>query len=185
MVALLLGMARAVVAGAGREGLDPGGDPLPSRCPYCAVGGVPHWTRNGYYWRYAGDEAAPNRKIAIARWWCKIYQRTFSLLPDALLPRCSRQTGQVLTWLGRLWVDGVGLNTLARQLQVARGTLRGLQRRFRRVVSLLRLPSQEAALPPARFLQRLTALPRPTMLGLFRQWKEREPKHSIVGIYRR
>jgi len=146
---------------------------------------MPHWTRSGYYWRYAGDEADLSRKIAIARWQCKINRRTFSLLPDTLLPYCSRQTARVRAWLTVLCVEGVGVSTLARRVGVARGTLRGLLRRFRRVVSWLRLPSQEAALTPAGFLQRLTALQPPAMLGLFRQWKELEPKHSLVGIYRR
>lgn len=167
------------------EQLEPDGGPLPSRCPYCPATAAPHWIRWGCYRRYAGDHQDPNRKIAIARWRCKVTVRTFSLLPDALLPYCSLRTAWILAWLHALCVAGVGLCTLARQVGVARGTLRVLHARFQRVRPRLRLPHHEAALPTVAFLQGLAALEPAALTTLFRQWKECEPKHSIVGIYRR
>ncbi|MEW6753156.1 MAG: hypothetical protein AB1505_19580 [Candidatus Latescibacterota bacterium] len=161
------------------------GCPLPSRCPYCPPEAPPHWIRWGTYQRYAGDPQDRSRKIAIDRWCCKVTWRTFSLLPDALLPYCGLRTAWILAWLHALCVAGKALSPLARQVGVARSTLRGLQARFQHTVPQLRLPRHEAALPPAAFLHALAALPPSGVVGLFREWKEREPKHCLLGFYRR
>jgi len=167
------------------EQLPAPGCPLPSRCPYCPADAPRHWIRWGHYHRYAGDREDPSRKIAIDRWECKVQSRTFSLLPDALLPYHSWRTAWILAWLQALWIQGLGLSTLARRVGVARGTLRHVAARFHRTVPQLRLPGQEGALPPATFLEAL-ALPGPLSVALlFRQWKEREPKHCLLGFYRR
>jgi len=79
--------------------------PEPSRCPYCPAETPCHWIHWGHYQRYAGDPEDPSRKVAVPRYWCKIVTRTFSQLPDALLPYCSLRTGQVLEWLRALYVE--------------------------------------------------------------------------------
>jgi hypothetical protein len=157
----------------------------PSRCPYCPSDAPPHWTCWGSYWRYAGDPDDPCKRVAIPRRRCKFVKRTFSLPPDSLLPYCGIRTGAVLQRLHALFVQKEALNTLARRLQAARGTLRGLKARFLRVLPKLRLPSREGALGPAAFLEILARVPTADVADLFRDWKEREPKHSIVGIYLR
>jgi len=167
------------------EQLPAPGGPLPCRCPYCPADAPPHWIGWGHYHRYAGDRADPSRKIAIDRWCCKVQGRTFSLLPDALLPYHSWRTAWILAWLQALWVQGLGLSTLARQAGVARGTLRHVAARFQRTVPQLRLPGQEGARPPAAFLQALVVRGPVAVAELFRQWKEREPKHCLCGFYRR
>jgi hypothetical protein len=167
------------------EQLPEHGCPVPSRCPYCPPEAPPHWIRWGHYRRYAGDRQDPSRKIAIDRWCCKVTWRTFSLLPDALLPYCGFRTAWILAWLQALWLQGLGLSTLARQVGVARGTLRALQARFQHTVPQLRLPCHEAALPPAAFLHGLATLPPGAVVGLFRQWKEAAPKQSLLGFHRR
>jgi hypothetical protein len=123
--------------------------------------------------------------VAIPRYQCKIVARTFSLLPDALLPYCSVRTGRVLAWLQALYVEAAPLNRLAHQVEMARGTLRGLRARFQRALPQLRLPDQPAAWPPARFLEALRALDPSAIVALFRAWKECEPKHSVVGLHAR
>lgn len=157
----------------------------PSRCPYCPAATPPHWTRWGNYWRYAGDPDDPSKRVAIPRCRCKLVGRTFSLPPDCLLPYCGIRTGAVLERLHALFVRSVALNTLARQVHGARGTLRGLKARFLRALPKLRLPRHEGALGPAAFLGVLAHMPRSTVADLFRDWKEREPKHSILGVYLR
>lgn len=159
--------------------------PAPSRCPYCPVGTPPHWIRWGHYERYAGDPEQGTQKVAIPRYRCKIVVRTFSLLPDALLPYCSVRSGRVLAWLQALYVDATPLSRLAHRVEMARGTLRGLRVRFQRALPQLRLPGQPAAWPPARFLEALRALDASAIVVLFRVWKEREPKHSVVGLHPR
>lgn len=157
----------------------------PSRCPYCPVDAPPHWTGWGSYWRYAGDPDDPSKRVAIPRCWCKLVERTFSLPPDSLLPYCGIRTGAVLERLHALFVRNVALNTLARRLHAARGTLRGLKARFLRVLPKLRLPRHEGALGPAAFLDVLAQMPPSAVADLFRDWKEREPKHSILGVHLR
>lgn len=170
--------------------------PPPSRCPYCAVGTPIHWIRWGYYERYAGDPDDPSRRVAVPRYQCKFTERTFSLLPDALLPYCSLRTAIVLSCLHGLFVRKEPLSTLARRMTIRRSTLRHLSARYLRTVLLLRLPSRAGPLHAAAFLKVLIVDGRSTTTGspqetieaiihLFRTWKEREPKHSVVGIYAR
>ena len=159
--------------------------PPPSRCPYCPADAEPHWIGWGKYERYAGDPEDATLRVAVPRYRCKIVGRTFSLPPDNLLPYCSLRTALVLELLYALFVRRVGVNTLARASCLARGTLRCLKARFQRVVSVLRLPEYEGALSAAAFLEGLARKAPATVVALFRSWKEREPKHSIVGIYAR
>jgi hypothetical protein len=49
----------------------------------------------------------------------------------------------------------------------------------------LRLPPREGALSAAAFLEIVKEEAAATVIECFRAWKEREPKHSIVGIYAR
>ena len=163
--------------------LDPLTCPLPSRCPYCSAAAPLHWTRWGSYTRYSGDRRDRNHKVVVPRYWCKIKQRTFSLLPDGLLPYCGERTGCVLWWFHALFVHKAALSTLSRSVCVPRGTLRHLKARFLRTVSVLRLPWGEGALGAAAFLEALARTGSATVVDLFRSWKEREPKHCIVGIY--
>ena len=158
---------------------------LPTRCPYCPVDAPPHRTRWGSYQRYSGDRKDPNRKVSVRRYRCKIKRRTFSLLPDGLLPYCGERTGFVLMCLHALFVQKEALSTLSRRASVARGTLRHLRARFLRVASVLRLPEREGAFDAAGFLEVLADTAAATVVFLFRGWKEREPKHSVVGIYAR
>jgi len=158
---------------------------LPTRCPYCPADVPTHWTRWGSYKRYAGDRESPSRRVAVPRYRCKIQRRTFSLLPDGLLPYCGEKTGFVLLCLHALFVRKEALSTLSRRASVARGTLRHLRARFLSVVSVLRLPDREGVLDAAGFLEVLADTATATVIDLFRSWKEREPKHSVVGIYAR
>lgn len=124
------------------------------------------------------------------RYQCKFTGRTFSLLPDELLPYCGLRTPVVLSSLQALFLgeDGtlpVALSTLARTSFVPRGTLRRLRARYLRAAPRLRLSQQEGVLGGGAFLNVLLQRSAPTLFDLFRTWKEREPKHSIVGIYAR
>lgn len=159
--------------------------PEPSRCPYCPIDAPAHWIHWGSYQRYAGDPQDPCKRVDVARYWCKIVRRTFSLLPDALLPYCGIRTGHLLQELYGLFVKAIALNTLARRAGRARGTLRDLKAGFLRVLPKLRLPRHEGALHAAAFLAMLSDMEPSAVADLFRSWKEREPKHSIVGIYLR
>jgi hypothetical protein len=123
--------------------------------------------------------------VAIPRYRCKLTRRTFSLLPDGLLPYCGERTGRVLGWLYALCVQKAALSTLSRTVGVARGTLRHLKARFVPTAQLLRLPEHEGALSPAAFMKSLAREGAAAVVALFRRWKECEPKHSIVGIYAR
>lgn len=178
-------MSLAVFASVAFSTLGPRAWRDPSRCPYCPVDALPHWTCWGSYSRYAGDPDDPSKRVAIPRCWCKLVGRTFSLPPDCLLPYCGIRTGSVLERLYALFVRDVALNTLARRLCAARGTLRGLKARFLRVLPKLRLPGHEGALGPAAFLEVLAQMPPSAVANLFRAWKEREPKHSPLGFYLR
>ncbi len=159
--------------------------PAPTRCPYCPRHTPPHWIRWGCYERWAWAPGQAARKVRVPRYQCKIVQRTFSLLPDSLLPYRCVGAGVILTWLHALFVDGVPLSPLARQVGVARGTLRGLRVGFLRAVPHLRLPRQRAACPPRSFLEALAQLPAAAIVPLFQAWKETEPKHCVVGIHSR
>ena len=159
--------------------------PAPTRCPYCPRDTPPHWIRWGCYTRYALDPKLPSRKVAVPRYRCKIEGRTFSLLPHGLLPYRCQCVGNILTWLHALFVDGVPLSPLARQVRVARGTLRSLRAGFLRAVPHLRLPRQRVARRPVSFLEALAQLPPTAVVPLFQAWKESEPKHCVVGIHSR
>lgn len=164
--------------------------PTPSRCPYCAADATRHWIRWGSYERYAGDPDDSSRRIAVPRYQCKFTGRTFSLLPDELLPYCSLRTPVVLSSLRALLLEvddtsPVALSTFARTSSVPRGTLRRLRSRYLRAAPLLPLPTREGVLGGGAFLNALLQRSAPALLILFRTWKEREPKHSIVGIYAR
>ncbi len=156
---------------------------LPTRCPYCPADAPRHWIGWGSYERYSGDVEDPSQRVAIPRYRCKLTRRTFSLLPDGLLPYCGERTGLVLGWLYALCVQRVALSTLSRTERVARGTLRHLKARFLRAVSVLRLPRREGVWGAAPFLEALAQKGSAVIAELFRVWKEREPKHCIVGIY--
>lgn len=157
--------------------------PAPVRCPYCPQGAPKHWKCHTSYERYAGDPDDPSRKIDVPRYFCKITGRTFSLLPDALLPYCGVRTGHVLQWLYAIFVQGMSLNTVARQLNVSRGLLRCLKARCLRAVHRLRLAGHEGMLDARAFLAALAGAGALAVARLFRGWKEQEPKLSIVGIY--
>ena len=145
-------MSLAIFADAALSTLRPRVWRKPSRCPYCPADAPPHWIRWGSYTRYAGDRENPSKRIAIPRCRCRIVLRTFSLPPDYLLPYWGVRTAAILQWLHALLVQGVGLNTLARQVHAARGTLRYLKTRFLRASPTLRLPRCEGGLAPAAFL---------------------------------
>lgn len=159
--------------------------PEPSRCPYCPIDAPQHWVHWGSYRRYAGDPKDPCKRVDVVRYRCNIVRRTFSLLPDMLLPYCGVRTGYLLQGLYGLFVKAIALNTLARRAGLARGTLRSLKARFLRVLPKLRLPQREGALQPAAFLAALADMAPSPVADIFRDWKEQEPKHSIVGIYLR
>ena len=159
--------------------------PLPTRCPYCPADAPMHWTRWTHYARYAGDPDDPCKRVDVPRYWCKVVRRTFSIPPDALLPYCATRTGLVLQRLHALLVRGVAVNTLARRFGVARGTLRYMRARFLHTLPKLRLPGHEGALDAVKFLAMLARTGAATIADLFRMWKQREPKFSIVGIYLR
>ena len=159
--------------------------PTPSRCPYCPAEAPRHWIGWGSYERYAGDPHDSNRRISVPRYQCKLTQRTFSLLPDELLPYCSVAVPVVLSSLRALFLENVPLSELARRISIPRGTLRHLKARYLCTRPLLRLPPHEGALGAAPFLALLTLQASASIDDLFRSWKEREPKHSIVGIYAR
>lgn len=158
---------------------------LPSRCPYCPADAPPHWIGWGSYERYSGDGEDRSQRVAVPRYRCKLTRRTFSLLPDGLLPYCGERAGLVLGWLYALYVQKVALSTLSRREGVARGTLRHLRARFLRTVSILRLPHGEGATGAPTFLEALAQKGSVAVAELFRVWKEREPKHCVVGIYAR
>jgi len=49
----------------------------------------------------------------------------------------------------------------------------------------LRLPGHRGALSAAGLLVGLAPLEPEAIVALFRRWKEREPKHSVVGLHSR
>jgi hypothetical protein len=107
--------------------------PQPSRCPYCHPKAGPHWGGWGSYERYSGDPEDPGHRMAVPRYRCQITGRTFSLLPDALLPYCALRTDRVLAALTALVVAGQPLLRLARRAGVGRGLLRSIRARFLRI----------------------------------------------------
>ncbi|MCI0656895.1 MAG: hypothetical protein L0170_07470 [Acidobacteria bacterium] len=152
----------------------------PSCCPYCPTTSAEHWIRWGFYPRWGEGE---KERLAIQRYRCRNTGRTFSLLPDSLLPNHYATTTHILQILWALFVQGIPRSTLAREESIARGTLWHWRRAFLEALPNLRLPGQAAALGPARFLRALRELTLGALSLLFAGWKELEPKHSVVGIY--
>lgn len=154
----------------------------PTRCPYCPDRPEPHWICWGCYRRYAERRT---RKIDVDRHRCPFAKRTFSLLPDGLLPHHHARAATILNQLWTMFVDGVRATALAHLRRVARANARRLKDRAASILAHLRLPGQEGALAPADFLRRLMALGADRVAEIFRGWKQLEPKHSIVGFYER
>ena len=160
--------------------------PEPSRCPYCPADSTPHWIRWGTYSRYAGDPFDPCRREKVRRYRCKICKRTFSLPPDFLLPYCGIRTGAVLDCFHAFFSKKkIAVSKMARKLKVTRAGVRYLKTRFLRVLPKLRLPGREGFLAAPAFLGALSEMEGAEVAALFRDWKEREPKLSIVGVYAR
>ncbi|MEK6717567.1 MAG: hypothetical protein AAB253_06615 [candidate division NC10 bacterium] len=157
----------------------------PSVCPYCPGGRAGHWIRWGFYERYAEGCREPHGRIRVQRFFCLIVERSFSLLPDSLLPYRFFTASHILRWLYALVVEKVALDAVARGERVARGTLRNLRRAFLRTVRTLRLTGRAAASEPPAFLSALAHLGDPAVADLFRDWKQREPKHSVLGFHPR
>ncbi len=152
----------------------------PTRCPY-HPNLPPHWNKHGSYERYGvGSE-----RIHVPRFECKIADRTFSLLPDALLPYQHLTTATILAWLADTLLAGRGAAATARTFSAARTTVRRVRTKFRETVKILRLPGQNGALAPADFLRRIAGLGVEATAGLFAAWKEFEPKHSLMGMHPR
>lgn len=158
--------------------------PAPCRCPYCPDAPHPHWIKWGFYGRFAQKRKRQTARVRVQRYRCKIVGRTFSLLADSLLPYQFFTAATILEWLYELLVRRVALAALARAQSVARTTLRNLRDRFLGVVPRLRLPDRPSALSPPEFLKRLAGVGK-SVVDLFRNWKELEPKHSVVGLYAR
>ena len=156
--------------------------PEPSRCPYCPDRPERHWTLWGFYQRWAQGRG---EKIDVPRHQCRFVKRTFSVLPDGLLPYHYHRTAVILKTLGALFIDEIPLSQWASLEGLARTTVRHLSEEFQEVVQRLRLPDQEGALGPKAFLARLFQSGADRIAQIFRDWKEIEPKHSIVGLYAR
>lgn len=156
--------------------------PEPSRCPYCPDRVERHWTLWGFYERWAQGRRG---KIDVPRHQCRFVKRTFSVLPDGLLPYHYHRTAVMLRTLRALFIEGVPTARWAKLRRLCRTTVRHLGEQFENSVGRLRLPGQEGALGPKAFLTRLLELGADGIARIFRDWKEREPKHSVVGLYAR
>ena len=143
-----------------------------------------HWIKWGFYWRYAQGK---RERIPVQRFWCRLMprKRTFSLLPDGLLPYRHAHAGLILRYLKALFLRHRPASAYADRRDRPRTTVRRAKAAFARIAPLLRLPGQEGALAPELFLRRLFALTAERIAEIFRDWKELEPKHSVVGIYSR
>ena len=156
--------------------------PEPTCCPYCPDRPEPHWIAWGTYSRWAQGRC---RKIDVPRHQCRFVKRTFSLLPDGLLPYHYHRTAIILRTLRALFVEEIPQARWARLRHLARTTVRHLREEFEQVVGRLRLPGQEGALGPKDFLARLFRFGADRIVDIFRDWKKMEPKHSVVGLYAR
>lgn len=108
----------------------------PQACPDC--GRRLGWW--GGYWRWARAPRIGEQRVWIRRGRCTPCRRSHALLPDVLL---ARRLDEVET-IGRglaLRVGGLGLRTVARQVDVPHTTVRSWWRRFR-----VRSPTLVAAL---------------------------------------
>lgn len=156
--------------------------PEPSCCPYCPDRPERHWTLWGFYQRWAQGR---RERIDVPRHQCRFTERTFSLLPDGLLPYHYSRTAAMLRTLQALYIEGIPLARWARLRRLARTTVRHLREKFEGAVGRLRLPGQEGAYGPKAFLARLLRFGVNRIAEIFRGWKELEPKHSVVGLYAR
>lgn len=156
--------------------------PEPTRCPYCPDRPEPHWISWASYSRWAQGR---REKIDVPRHRCRFVKRTFSLLPDGLLPYHYHRTALILQTLRAVLVEEIPVARWARLRRLARSTVRRLRTQFEEVVGRLRLPDQEGALGPKDFLGRLFRFEALRLAEIFRGWKEMEPKHSVVGLYAR
>jgi hypothetical protein len=156
--------------------------PEPSCCPYCPDRPEPHWIDWASYSRWGQGRRA---KIDVPRHRCTFKKRTFSVLPDGLLPYHYHRTAVMLRTLGALFIEEIPLARWARLRRLARTTVRHLKEKFEETVRRLRLPDQEGALGPKAFLVRLFRFGANRIAQVFRGWKELEPKHSVVGLYAR
>lgn len=157
----------------------------PSRCPYHP--NLPaHWNKHGSYQRQDPTSPADDPKMtSVPRCRCNIILRTFSIPPDALLPYLPRTTESILQLLHCVIVEGHGSFKASEILSIPRTTLRRIIAKFHTTVKLLRLPEHPGVLAADAFLRRLFALGLDAIVELFAEWKEREPKFSLVGIYPR
>lgn len=156
--------------------------PEPSRCPYCPDRPEPHWICWASYSRWAQGR---HEKVDVPRHRCRFVGRTFSLLPDGLLPYHYHRTTDILRTIRALFIDEIPLARWASLRGLARTTVRHLREEFEEVVGRLRLPGQEGALGPKAFVARLFRFGVDRVAEIFRDWKEMEPKHSVVGLYAR
>lgn len=124
-------------------------------------------------------------EVLVPRHRCNIAGRTFSLLHDSLLPYHAPTAGQLLEWLHAMVADQTPPSTLARRLDLPRKTLSDLKRKFLQAAPALRIPGADRAPDAAGLLKYLASQTGEAIAQLFRDWKEEEPKHSIVGIYPR
>lgn len=157
----------------------------PSTCPYHPQADAGHRIRWGFYERYAERGNRRSERIRVQRCRCTIALGTFSLLSDSLLPYHAWRVADILRWLFILIVQGRAVATLAREESRPRKTLSDLKARFLRVVNILRLSGHPGALAPPEFLKGLARMTGQVLITLFQNWKELEPKHSILGIYAR
>jgi hypothetical protein len=74
----------------------------PTRCPYCPARPEVHWIHWGTYRRSVHDLAG---WIRVVRYFCKFTRRTFSLLPDGLLPYRRYRAAAILHHLRALVVE--------------------------------------------------------------------------------
>jgi transposase-like protein len=154
----------------------------PSRCPYCPSRDEVHWTKDGSYRRWAPGR---REKIRVQCYYCPQAKRWFSLLPDGLLPHRYRTAAWTLRALDAMVVEEMPVSRLAELRNVARSTLRRIKAAFFRAVTLLRLPGREGRWGPSDFLKDLAQQGAQAVASLFTDWKELEPKHSVLGLYAR
>ena len=155
----------------------------PSRCPYCPGRPEPHWSLWGFYSRWAQNR---KDKIRVRRYRCPFVKRTFSLLPDGLLPYQHFRTSVILGTLEALFIRRFPPVRCALACKLNRSTVRDLRLRFQFIAQRLRLlPGQEGALKPKALLIRLLRFGIDGVAAIFRDGKETEPKLSVVGVYRR
>lgn len=154
----------------------------PSRCPYCPGRFDLHWTKSGFYHRWGQGR---KERIRVQCYHCPFVDRWFSLLPDGLLPYRFRTAAWTLKTLEAVIVQEMPVSRWARLKEVARTTVRRIKADFERTIRLLRLPGHEGRLSPIDFLQALAQRSVHASQELFVDWKEQEPKHSILGVYAR